>query len=71
MADEERRDTDDPPFTPEQLVWINKLISARQFSAGASTGSGSQDGDPPSPTSEVLPLRTTASQRGKWDVARK
>ena len=71
MADEECRDTDDPPFTPEQLVWIDKLISARQFSAGSGTASGSQDGDPPPPTSEALPLHTTASQGGKRDVARK
>ena len=57
MADEERRDIDDPPFTPEQLVWIDKLIAAFQLSVGSGTGSGSQDGDPPPPTPEALPAK--------------
>ena len=29
MSEEERTDPEDPPFTPEQLVWIDRIIAAR------------------------------------------
>ena len=56
MSEEERTDPEDPPFTPEQLVWIDRIIAARQASGGS--GSGSQEGHPPA--SEALPLVTSA-----------
>ena len=32
MSEEEPRDPEDPPFTPKQLVWIDKIITACQAS---------------------------------------
>lgn len=46
MADEERRDADNLPFNPKQHIWIDKIISAHQASAGSATGSGAQDVHP-------------------------
>ena len=64
MSEEEPRDPEDPPFTPKQLVWIDKIITACQASGGSS--SGSQEGYPPA--SEALPLVPLASQPGERGV---
>ena len=51
------------PLPPKQLVWINKIIAACQGSGGS--GSSLQDGSPPPPASEALPLVNSASQPGQ------
>jgi len=63
----------EPPFTPEQLAWIDKMVEARQASLATGTGAGVPDASPP--TSGTTSLTTAVSQpgrcrrvRGKYEV---
>lgn len=53
-----------PPFSPEQLQWIDHLIASRQ--GQVANGPLATDTDPSVPPSTVSPpLTTSASQSGK------
>ena len=55
-----------PPFTADQLQWIDQLITSRQGQTATGSGASSPATSGPSvPTSAAPVLSTTASQSGK------
>ena len=58
-----------PPFTPEQLVWIDKMVSAHQAAMVASISTSDRNPPPgesaPTSASGTTPLVTTVSQPGE------
>jgi len=50
----------EPPFTPEQLAWIDKMVEARHTSLATGTGAGVPDA-----SSGTTSLTTAVSQPGR------
>ena len=55
MADEGDSAAEFSPFTPEQLQWIDRLITARTEQGVANPGENPTSASGPSPTSLVVP----------------